>query len=129
MSHAPAPPSLRLVTTKKPLSLSFFQGDPDAYPLDALELLPGLGTRQEHDCCLVVRYDDLAADQVEGDHLFLTLQEALADTQDSFGIGREDWVLPPGFDSIEAAYQAVVEAHVAAYGRPTPDMAAHGGAS
>jgi hypothetical protein len=119
--NSPHPrPSLRLITRKQP---AYGRGEPE-YPLDALELIPGIGTHPDHDVYMLVSYDDLATDKVEGDGLYLSLQEALTGAADIYDIERADWLLPPGFDSIEVAYTAILEDHVARYGRPAPHPAA-----
>jgi hypothetical protein len=109
--------SLRLLTGKQP---AYGRGEPDECLVDALEIIPGIGTHPDHDVYMLVSYDDLAADKVEGDLLYLSLQEALTGAADIYDIERADWLLPPGFDSIEAAYTVILDEHVARYGRPTP---------
>ncbi len=113
--HAPL---LRLVTSKKPRP--YGQGESDEYPLDALEIVPLLSNAPEDDLCLVVAYDDLASSKVEGDSIHFSLQEALEDARENFDIERSDWVLPPGFDSIEVLYQAARKEHFALYGHLIP---------
>ncbi len=104
---------LRLISGRKPRP--FFEGEHDEYPLDAIEIVPIFSTPQD-DACFIVRYDNLATGQVEGDHVYLTLQDALTAAEEDFDITPEDWTLPPGFDSVEGLYQAMLAQRIALYG-------------
>ena len=107
---------LRLVSGKRPRP--FVQGEPDEYPLDAIAIFPQLSEPWD-EACWIVRYDDLATQKVEGERFFSTLQEALRDAEEWFDIGRDDWILPPGFTMPEAAYQAFLAHHAALAGDST----------
>lgn len=117
MNQAPAITyPLCLVSRKKPRP--FFEGEPDEYALDAIAIFLQPSHPWE-EACLLVRYDDLATGKVEGDSFYTQFQEALRDAEEWFDIGRDEWILPPGFTTPEAAYQAFA-AHYAALTQRQP---------
>ena len=77
---------MRLVSSIEPTPIPVLA----RFKLDRLEIVP-CGITGSDTACLLVRYFNYEEDDVEGDHLFETVTEALSNAEEIYGISISDW--------------------------------------
>ena len=78
---------MRLLSNDRP-----YTAPESSYELEALELLP-CGTTQDDRSFVLVRYESLKPEVIEGDHFFLSAKEAIENAEQFYRIKKTSWYL------------------------------------